>query len=199
MKKMEFEDCSKKTNSTVFAWYQDTIKFLQVDRKLNTLPELVITDMKSDCQTLEYTTHLINETTKKLDFVLKVLSPFVAVYPIIKSALTVMNNVKGTLQQLNGFMKKRIAFNEESIDWNLSVTLQEEEIFNSKIEKYEDFKLCSSIDDSEYQGMDTDKNSSEIRTYPVKISLFNKKDFIVICIISIFIMFDPLGVFKIYG
>ena len=194
MKKMYF---SCKSNTTVPSWYQDTMKYLQVDRKVNVIPELTIMEMKRDCQTLEYTIHLIQVATKKLDFVLRLLSPRVAVYPDVNSALKTMTGVKNTLQQLDGFMKKRIAFNDESIDWNLSVDLQKEEFFDLKMEKQEEeFKSCYySVCDEDHEIV-AKKDFTEIRRNPVKVPQINIKDLIMIGMLAIFLMFDPLGLFS---
>ena len=194
MKTMKSEDISSKSNSTVLSWCQDTKRHLQVARKADILPELTIMAMKCDCETLEYTIHLIQEANKKLEFVLKLLSPFVAVYPSVSSAFKIMNGVKNTLQQLDGHMRKRIALNDKDIDWNLALELQKEEI-----EKQEDFKLChSSVYDEDHEIV-VEKDFTEMKGNSVKVSQITIKDLIMIGMLAIFIMFDPLGVFKIYG
>ena len=99
---------SIRSQRTIPSWYQEVIELYDIDRKLDTLSDNELITMKRKFDTLKDTIELASENEKELNFVLNVLSPRAAVYPIIKTSMNHLIKVIENLEQLHFEMEKKI-------------------------------------------------------------------------------------------
>ena len=167
---------SIRSQRTIPSWYQEVIELYDIDRKLDTLSDNELITMKREFDILKDAIELASENEKELNFVLNVLSPRAAVYPIIKTSMNHLIKVIENLEQLHFKMEKKITLEEQKEDWNLLVELKNSKLLHGELGRMKGSKGVKYI-----------AKKKRIR--------FTKKDFLIIFIFVIFILVDPFGLF----
>ena len=165
---------------TIPSWYQEVIESFDIDSKLDTLSDEELINIQCECNTLKDTIYLASESKKRLSFVLGVLSPRAAVYPIIKGSVNLLTNLIENVEQLHLKAEKKIILDEQKVDWNLLVELKNNKLLPvGRMKSVQPYSCSKGV-----------KHMAEKR----KIRL-TRKDFLIIFISAIVILFDPFGLF----